>query len=135
MKTDYLIDQFSKKFKENEEPIYTKTQVERIMEQTKLKPIAYYKAFRDMTGSLTAGVLLSQLYYWSDKGKSKDFYKTDKEIMEETGITENELRSAKKKIKGLEFVKVTKRGIPCKTYYEIDYLGLADKLVSMDNWK
>jgi hypothetical protein len=49
------------------------------------KPIAYYPIYRQITGSTTAGILLSQLMYWfSVKDK---FYKTDADIIEETMLT------------------------------------------------
>ncbi len=83
------------------------------------KPIAYYPLYRQLTGSTTGGILLSQLMYWFSK-KDKIF-KTDKEIMSETLLTENELRTAKKRIKNLNFITVTREGIPGKTYYKIDW--------------
>jgi len=83
------------------------------------KPIAYYPVYRTITGSTTGGILLSQLMYWLSK-KDKIF-KTDKEIMEETLLTEKELKNAKKLIKQLDFITVSREGIPAKTYYEIDW--------------
>jgi hypothetical protein len=83
------------------------------------KPIAYYPIYRQITGSTTAGILLSQLMYWFSK-KDK-IYKTDKEIRQETLLTERELKTAKSKIKSLPFIKVTLEGVPAKTYYEIDW--------------
>jgi len=83
------------------------------------KPIAYYPIYRKITGSTTAGILLSQLMYWFSK-KDK-IYKTDKEIMEETFLSEKELRNAKSKIKNLSFIDVTREGVPAKTYYKINW--------------
>jgi len=84
------------------------------------KPIAYYPIYRQITGSTTAGILLSQLMYWFSK-KDK-FYKTDKEIREETLLTEKELKSAKSKLKKLSFIEITREGIPAKTYYQINWI-------------
>ena len=83
------------------------------------KPIAYYPIYRQITGSTTAGVVLSQLIYWFLK--KDEIYKTDNEIRKETYLTIDEFRSAKKKIKNLDFIAITKRGIPAKTYYKIDW--------------
>ena len=83
------------------------------------KPILYYPIYREITGSITAGILLSQLIYWFNV-KFK-FFKTDKELREEIGLSENEFRSAKKKIKNLDFISVKKEGLPAKTWYEIDW--------------
>ena len=90
-----------------------------ILKNLHQRPIAYYPVYRKLTGSTTAGILLSQLMYWFSK-KDKIF-KTDKEIMEETLLTKKELENAKKLIKNLDFITVSREGIPAKTYYEIDW--------------
>lgn len=93
--------------------------MQNILKQLNAKPIAYYPIYRQITGSTTAGILLSQLMYWFNK-KDKIF-KTDREIMEETLLSEKELRNAKKLIKNLDFITVSREGLPAKTYYEIDW--------------
>ncbi len=90
-----------------------------LLQQLNQRPIVYYPIYRNITGSTTAGILLSQLMYWFSK--KQKIYKTDMEIKEETSLTDNELRSAKKVIKNLSFVEVTKEGIPAKTFYKIDW--------------
>ena len=90
------------------------------------KPIAYYPVYRQITGSTTAGILLSQLMYWFSK-KDK-FYKTDTEIREETFLTEKELKNAKSKLKKLSFITISREGIPAKTYYQIDWKELEKAL-------
>ncbi|MFA5501644.1 MAG: hypothetical protein WC253_03295 [Sulfurovaceae bacterium] len=83
------------------------------------KPIAVYPLYIDVTGSATAGMLLSQLMYWfSTKDK---IFKTNEELSKETRLTIDELKSAKKKIKTLDFIKISLEGIPAKTYYEINW--------------
>jgi len=90
-----------------------------LLKQLHRRPINFYPAYRELTGSLAGGILLSQLMYWFSK-KDK-IYKTDNEIMEETFLSEKELRNAKSKIKKLSFIEVTREGIPAKTYYKIDW--------------
>ena len=98
-----------------------------ILRSLNQKPIAYYPIYRQITGSTTAGILLSQLMYWfSVKDK---FYKTDEEIKKETLLTERELKTAKTKIKNIGFIVVTKEGLPAKTYYKIDWKKF-EKIVS-----
>jgi len=92
------------------------------------KPIAYYPVYRKISGSTTAGVLLSQLMYWWSACKGREFYKTDAEIMEETMLTPGELRTAKIRIKKLSFVKTKVKGIPAKTYYLIDAQDLFSQI-------
>ena len=93
--------------------------MKQILRELNQKPIAYYPVYRQITGSTTGGILLSQLMYWF--AKKDKIFKTDKEIMEETLLSEKELKNAKKLIKQLDFITVSREGIPAKTYYEIDW--------------
>jgi len=90
-----------------------------ILKQLHQKPIAYYPIYRQITGTTTGGLLLSQLMYWFSK-KDKIF-KTDKEIMSETLLTKKEMENAKKSIKSLGFITVSREGVPAKTSYKIDW--------------
>ncbi len=93
--------------------------MKQILRELNQKPIAYYPVYRQITGSTTGGILLSQLMYWF--AKKDKIFKTDKEIMEETMLTKKELENSKKLIKQLDFITVSREGIPAKTYYEIDW--------------
>lgn len=101
-----------------------------LLQQLHQRPIAYYPIYRDITGSTTAGILLSQLMYWfsiQDK-----IYKTDAEIMQEVKLTKKELENAKKLIKKVTFLTVSLEGVPAKTFYKIDwkkYQNLLTKFV------
>jgi hypothetical protein len=97
-----------------------------ILRELNQRPIAYYPVYRKITGSLTGAVLLSQLMYWFSIKDS--FYKTDSEIKEETQLTTDELRSAKKTIKKLDFIIIERKGIPAKTWYTIDWIAYKEAL-------
>lgn len=60
------------------------------------RAVAFYPGLRKLTGSTTATILLCQLLYWSDKTKTGWIYKTSAEIEDETGLTYNEQKTAKK---------------------------------------
>ena len=62
------------------------------------RPIAFYPKLKRVTGSTTATILLCQLLYWSDKSKDGWIWKTSSQLEEETGLTENEQRTARKKL-------------------------------------
>jgi hypothetical protein len=49
--------------------------------------------------------------------------------MEETCLSESELRTAKNKLKSMSFIDIKAKGVPAKTYYSIN----ADKLISEIN--
>jgi hypothetical protein len=92
------------------------------------RPIAYFPVYRQLTNSTTAGILLSQIMYWSNAMRGEKFYKSDAELIKETSLTSNEFRSAKAKIKKLNFIKIKAEGMPAKSYYYVDYELLASSL-------
>lgn len=81
--------------------------------------IKYCPAYKNITGSTASALALSIIIEWGLENKK--FNKTDKEIIKETGLTIDEWKSAKNKIKNLPFIKITREGIPAKTWYEIDF--------------
>ena len=84
------------------------------------RPIAVYPIYIKLTGSVNAGLLLSQIMYWYGAMKGRTFYKSDAEIMEETMLSVNKLRHAKLRLKQMSFIKISLHGIPAKTHYTID---------------
>jgi len=60
------------------------------------KPIAYQRIYAQITKSLTAGLLLSQVVYWWYACKETEFYKTDRSFAEELFMGNSEFRNAKK---------------------------------------
>ena len=94
------------------------------------RPIAVYPVYIDLTGSIAGGLLLSQLLYWLEK-VDREIWKTDAEIMAETRLTQTEFKNAKKAITALPFMSVTKRGVPPKTYYAVDWDGLGLAIESL----
>lgn len=64
------------------------------------RPVAYYPNLKKITGSTTATILLCQFVYWRGKESDPDgwLYKTSIEIEEETGLTYDEQRTARKKL-------------------------------------
>jgi hypothetical protein len=94
--------------------------------QLNQRPIAVYPIYIKITGSVNAGLLLSQLMYWYGAVNGRIFYKSDAEIMEETCLSESELRTAKNKLKSMSFIEIKAKGVPAKTHYSIN----ADKLIS-----
>lgn len=101
-----------------------------LLKQLNQRPIVFFPIYRDITKSCTGGILLSQLMFWFSK-KDK-FWKTDQDIMDETRLTLNEFKLAKKRIKKLPFITVSRKGIPAKTWYEIDYVEIQKVLNKID---
>jgi DnaD/phage-associated family protein len=86
------------------------------------RPIAYHPDIARVAGSVKAGIFLSQLLYWADKGKRNDGYiwKTQDEWEEETALTRYEQEGARKELKARGLLHEKRRGIPAKLYYKID---------------
>jgi anthranilate/para-aminobenzoate synthase component I len=88
--------------------------------QLNQRPIAIYPIYIRITGSVNAGLLLSQLMYWYGAVNGRIFYKSDSEIMEETCLSESELRTAKNKLKSMSFIDIKAKGVPARTHYSIN---------------
>jgi hypothetical protein len=110
-------------------PFFYNVIMKEILIKLNQRPIAVYPIYIKLTGSVTSGLLLSQIMYWYSAVNGRAFYKSDAEIMEETMLTANELRSAKLRLKSLSFINIYLKGVPAKTHYEID----ADLLFSEIN--
>jgi len=63
--------------------------------------IAYYPNLKKVTHSTTASILLCQLLYWTDKTTNGWIDKTQYEIEDETGLTYNEQKTARKVLRDL----------------------------------
>ena len=92
-----------------------------IMKELGQKPIAVYSIYVDLTGSLSAGVLLSQITYWAEKMGWEEFYKSDAELMQETRLTQSEFKTAKKIITQSPFLSIERKGAPFRTYYQVNF--------------
>jgi len=101
----------------------------RIIEILSVKPVVFNPALGELTKSATAGLFLSQLLYWWDKGSTKGWiYKTIKEMQEETCLSRSEQDRAIRIWKKLGILKVEKSGIPPRRYFQIDIDNLANLL-------
>ena len=103
--------------------------------QLNQRPIAVYPIYIKITGSVNAGLLLSQLMYWYGAVNGRIFYKSDIEIMEETCLSESELRTAKNKLKAMPFIEIKAKGVPAKTHYSINAENLISEIHAFSSAK
>jgi len=101
-----------------------------ILKEFSEKPIAYQPIYSKITGSITAGILLSQLVYWYFAVNENEFYKTDKEFCDELAMGTKELKNAKKKLVELELIKYKRKGVPAKTYYSVNVENIIRSITS-----
>jgi len=79
-------------------------------------------------GSASGGVWLSQILYW-DKVKAGDwFYKSARDIIGETGITERESKRGKAQAIKLGIVDCQVKGMPRVSHYLVNYERLSSLL-------
>lgn len=99
-----------------------------ILKMISVKPIAFNPELARIAGSATAGLFLSQLLYWWNKGSRKDcIYKTIKDFEYETCLTRSEQNRAIKIWTDLGVLKVKNEGLPRKRHFYID----TEKLIEM----
>ena len=86
------------------------------------RPVAYYPGLRKITGSTTATIFFCQFFYWTGKEKSGDgwIYKTSAEIEEETGLSYNEQKTAREKLKSAKLLKEKYQRLDHMMYFKIN---------------
>ena len=104
------------------------SEMQMLMRQTLVRPIAFHRVFAEITGTATAGLFLSQCYYWSQLTVDpKGFYKSPEEWKAETKMTRYEQEKARKTLKDLGLVIEQLKGSPPRLYYLLDH----DKLLEL----
>jgi hypothetical protein len=99
------------------------------------RPVAYHRIFAQITGSVTAGVFLSQSLYWSRRTSDPSgfFYKSREEWTDETYLSRSEQETARATLRRLGILIEEHRGMPRRIFYRIDpsrLLQLAENLPS-----
>ncbi|RKY33338.1 MAG: hypothetical protein DRP68_02735 [Candidatus Omnitrophota bacterium] len=96
------------------------------------RPIRYYPDIAKALGSVKAGVFISQILYWTGKGKIKEgwIYKTQNEMYEETALSRREQENARKIARKLSILEEKKEGIPQRLYFRINFEKLGEVLLS-----
>ena len=87
------------------------------------RPIAYHRAFTQITGKVSAGLMLSQAYYWTPRANQGDgwFFKTRDEWEEETGLSRSEQESARKRLVELGLLAEELRGMPGRLHFRVNF--------------
>ena len=95
-----------------------------------LKPIAVYPVFIKITGDPHSAMAVSQILYWYGVANG-EFYKTDGELSSEIYATAEQIKRIKKVLHSLSFLKITLRGVPAKTFYDVDLDALEHEINSV----
>lgn len=96
------------------------------------RPIAYYPYLSRYLGGVNASVLFCQIFYWQDKATSAlGVHKTVDELQAETGLSYEEQRAARTKLRASGVLVETAKRIEHRTYFRIDEDAL-ERLLSGD---
>jgi hypothetical protein len=89
------------------------------------KPIAYYPGLAKRWGPGSAA-FFSQIFYWTGKQSDKSgwIYKTQEEIEDETGLGDEEQRTARKRLKIAGILEEREARLEHRIYYRINLDGL-----------
>lgn len=80
----------------------------------------YNPIYTKVTGSISAGLLLSKIMYHPTGDIHEGIYYTDTVLCKELGMGVHQLRDAKKRLINLHIAAVKRKGLPAKTEYKID---------------
>jgi len=96
------------------------------------RPIAYKPILARALGGVTVGLWVSQLIYWSDKGRDPDgwIYKTYIEWEAETAMSRGELDGARKRAGMLGIVEEKLAQVPARLHYRINWERLEELLAA-----
>ena len=93
------------------------------------RPVAYFPQLVKPLGSVNASILFGHFFYWNDKGCSElGIYRTAEEIEEETGLSVQEQRTARAKLRKCGVLIETEKRIEHRIYYKLD-LAVFDALM------
>jgi hypothetical protein len=91
--------------------------------------VAVYPAFRRVLGlSASAAQFLSQAVYWTEKTNDGWFYKTEAEWETEIGLSNKEVRTARRCLGQIKLLDEVRKGVPAKMHFRVDTGLLLDYL-------
>ncbi len=91
------------------------------------KAVAYFPRLAKPLGSVNASILFSYFFYWNDKAASKlGVCRTAEEIEAETGLTRDEQRTARAKLRERGVLIETEKRIEHRIYYKLDLSALKE---------
>lgn len=93
-----------------------------ILKATLQRPVAFHAIFARICNSATAGLMLSQAWYWSDRTTEPEgwFYKKAAEWEAEIFLGRHELDTARRILKDRGFLQEALRGVPPIMHYRVD---------------
>jgi hypothetical protein len=97
------------------------------------RPIAYHPILARAVKSVTGGVFLSQLLYWTPRSRNPDGWirKTQEDMTAETALSRREQETAREACKKAGVLEWKLRGLPAQLNYRVDLSRLAQLLAQL----
>ena len=94
------------------------------------RPIAYYPKLAKPLGGVNASILFSHFFYWHDKTQHElGIYRTAEEIEIETGLSVQEQRTARAKLRERGVLVETEKRIEHRIYYKLNLDAFDDLML------
>jgi hypothetical protein len=92
------------------------------------RPVVYYPSLARLLGSMKAAILLAQLMYWTPRAKDPDgwIYKRPDELEEETSLTFEEQRGARKILRNWQVLEERYARLEHRLYFRVNRKVLND---------
>ena len=94
-------------------------------------PIVIHRIYLKLTKDYATAAALAQVMYWHKK-MGKRFYKTDTDFMDELCLTTEQFKRVKSNLKKISFLTIEVKGIPAKTFYDVNYEAFALEIEKID---
>ncbi len=100
----------------------TRAQLIHVAQDLLQRPIAFHRIFARIGGGVTAGLMLSQAWYWTPRAKNAEkwFYKSQLEWEEETGLTRREQETARRNLKERGLIEEKLAGVPATLHFRVN---------------
>jgi hypothetical protein len=104
------------------------------LDQLLKRPVAFFPVFAKIGGSVNAGIMLSQLWYWSDGrawNKEGWIWKTAPEWAKETALSESEVEGGRKKLVERGLIQYKRAGLPAKPHYLLNKQAILEAVTAL----
>lgn len=89
------------------------------MKTSKSRVVLFIPSYARFGGCVNAGLLLSQLHFWQTTMQAW-FYKTQKQLECETGLTRTQLETARRRLVEGNLIEHRHFGIPRRSHYKVN---------------
>lgn len=91
------------------------------------------RIYIDITGDHLSALFLSQCIYWSDKGRDGWFYKSDKEWLDELGLSSFQIKRIKKDLEEYIETDIRKANGAPTTHYRVNFDAVTASIIKKLN--